>query len=145
MLAARAKDPYMNAADETDHGRPRAARARTCIATRTVHPAEELIRFVVGPDGTVIPDLKAALPGRGVWVLASIDAVSHAVAKRAFTRGFKREVRVAPDLAAQVGALLTDRAREALALANKAGAVVTGFAKVEAALAARPLALIHAL
>ena len=32
-------------------------------------PVDELIRFVVGPDG-VVPDLKRKLPGRGLWVTA---------------------------------------------------------------------------
>lgn len=145
MLAMRADAPHMTHEDETDRGRPRGARVRTCIATRAVRPAEELIRFVAGPDGAVVPDLKATLPGRGVWVTATSDAVKQAVAKRAFARGLKRDVRVAPDLPAQVDALLVDRAREALAIANKAGCVVTGFAKVEAAIGRRPLALVHAL
>lgn len=134
----------MNTADETDGGRPRGARLRTCIATRTVRPADELLRFVLSPEGRVVPDLKACLPGRGVWVGASAEAVAQAVARRAFARSFKREAQAAADLPAQVDALLLDRAREALALANKAGGVVTGFAKVEAALAGRPLALVHA-
>jgi predicted RNA-binding protein YlxR (DUF448 family) len=146
MLATRTAPPHMNEEDETDRGRPRGARLRTCIATRTVQPAETLMRFVVGPDGAVVPDIRASLPGRGVWVTATAEAVGLAVTRRAFVRGFKREVRVPLDLPAQVDALLVDRAREALAIANKAGDVVTGFAKVEAAVSGRkPLALIHAI
>lgn len=130
--------------DETDGGRPKAARLRTCIVTRDVKSVDELIRFVVGPDGSVTPDLKASLPGRGVWVSARMAAVRDAVKRRAFARGFKREVKVAIDLAEQIDALLGARAREALSLANKAGMVVTGFAKVEAALGGRVAALLHA-
>ena len=43
---------------------------RTCIVTRAVKPVAELIRFVLGPDDQVVPDLKHKLPGRGVWVTA---------------------------------------------------------------------------
>ena len=38
---------------------------RTCIVSRASLPEERLIRFVAGPDGTVVPDLKRRLPGRG--------------------------------------------------------------------------------
>jgi hypothetical protein len=131
-------------ADETDGGRPRAARERTCAVTRVSAPASELMRFVVAPDGAVTPDLKAALPGRGVWLTPTAEAVARAVRGKVFARAFRREVVVPPDLGARVEALLAVRAREALALANKAGAVIVGFAQVEAALGRRPLALLHA-
>lgn len=130
--------------DETDGGRPKAARVRTCIATRTARPVEDLIRFVVSPDGVLVPDLKAVLPGRGVWVTADAANVAKAQKTRAFARGLKRDVLVEADLAARVDTLLLDRAREGLALANKAGAVVAGFMQVEAALAHKPAALVHA-
>ncbi len=130
--------------DETDGGRPKAARVRTCIATRTAKPVEDLIRFVVGPGGALVPDLKAALPGRGVWVTADAAHVAKAQKTRAFARSMKRDLIVEGDLAARVDALLLERAREGLAITNKAGAVVVGFVQVEAALARKPLALLHA-
>lgn len=144
MLALADMAPHMPETDETDGGRPRAQRLRTCIATRDVRPAEDLIRFVRAPDGTLTPDIKAALPGRGVWVTATADAVREAMRRKAFARALKADVRVPADLDRQVDALLFHRAREALSLANKAGEAITGFAKVEAALAHRPLALLHA-
>ena len=76
--------------------RPRQARGateRTCVVTRAVKPVDELIRFVVAPDGAVVPDLKRRLPGRGVWVTATRAAVDEAVKRKGFARGFKREVR----------------------------------------------------
>src|SRR5271167_4241250 len=104
-----------------------------------------MIRFVVGPESEVVPDLRRRLPGRGVWVTASRDAVAEAVGRRAFARGFKAEVRVAPDLAATVESLLERSALDALGIARKAGRVVTGFARVDAALSAQPVvALVHA-
>jgi hypothetical protein len=97
----------------------------------------------------VIPDLKRKLPGRGLWVSASRRAVAEAVRRNQFGKGFKRDVRVAPTLAADTESLLVRGAIEALAMAAKAGQVVSGFGKVEDALAQRQAqvqvrALIHA-
>ena len=118
---------------------------RTCIVTREVRPAAELIRFVLGPGGEVYPDLRHKLPGRGVWVTARASAVDEAVRRRLFSRAFKAEAKAAPDLSARIERALRDDLRQALALANKAGAVITGFAKVEAAISEKPLAaIIHA-
>lgn len=116
---------------------------RTCVATRTRHARDGLIRFVVAPDGSLVPDLKGRLPGRGVYVGASAAAVAEAVRRKAFQRSLKTEVRVAPDLPDLCDTLLARDALQALALANKAGGVVTGSAKIEGA-AGRVVALIHA-
>src|SRR5687767_6184725 len=70
---------------------------RFCAVTRTVKPVDDMIRFVLGPDG-VVPDLKRKLPGRGIWVTATKSAVTDAVARKVFARGFKRDVRVPPEL-----------------------------------------------
>jgi predicted RNA-binding protein YlxR (DUF448 family) len=116
-----------------------AATERLCIATRQVRPVGELIRFVIGPDGGVVPDLKRRLPGRGVWITARRAAVAEAVRRRLFGRGFKAEVRVSPELPDVVERLLEQSALNALSIAHKAGLVIQGFAKVEAALvASRP-------
>ena len=124
---------------------PRAEPERTCIVTREVRPPEALIRFVVAPDGAVTPDLKHKLPGRGAWVTANIATVREAVRRRLFARAFKTEVKVAPTLPDDIAQALKQDLRQALSFANKAGAVTTGFAKVEAAIAAeRIAALVHA-
>ena len=124
---------------------PRRDPERTCIVTRAVLPPARLIRFVADPGGTLVADLKNRLPGRGAWVSARADIVARAVERKAFSRALKREVTVPADLAATIDEALQREARQALSLANKAGAAVTGFAKVEAAIAAGPIAaLIHA-
>jgi predicted RNA-binding protein YlxR (DUF448 family) len=118
---------------------------RMCVATRTVRPVADMIRFVVGPDGEAVPDLKRKLPGRGVWVTATQDALSDAVKRKALARGFKREVRLPADLVVRTGELLERAALDALAMAGKAGLVATGFTRVEAALAReKVVALLHA-
>lgn len=131
---------------ELDTG-PRRTRQteRLCIATRTVLPVDALIRFVVAPGGEVVPDRKHNLPGRGVWVTATRQALETAVRHNAFARGFKRNVRVAPDLAASTEGLLEQAMLDALAMVRKAGLVVTGFAKTEKALEHQSVvALLHA-
>ena len=118
---------------------------RTCIVTRRKASPDAMIRFVVGPDANVVPDIRHRLPGRGVWVTASEATVAEAVRKGAFGRGFKAKVVVDAALAARVGDLLMRDALQSLAMANKAGAVTTGFAKVEAAIGAgRVAAVLHA-
>lgn len=132
---------------EADSG-PRdrgAGTERLCIVTRTVKPTAEMIRFVLGPDGGVVPDIRRRLPGRGVWVTGSRETVAAAVRRQAFARGFKRPVRAGPELVAETERLLERAALDALGIANKAGRVVCGFGKVEAALGAGALAvLLHA-
>jgi len=128
--------------DDTGPRDARGATERTCVVTRAVKPVDELIRFVTSPDGAVVADLKRRLPGRGVWVTATRAAVDEAVKRKAFGRGFKREVRAAPDLGREVEWLLERAALDALGIVQKAGRVKTGFAKTEAALADDPIAAV---
>ena len=112
----------------------KSATERMCAVTRAVRPIDELIRFVVSPQGEVIADLKRKLPGRGLWVSASHRTVAEAVRRNQFSKGFKREVRASASLAADTEVLLVRGVIEALAMAAKAGQVVSGFSKVEGAL-----------
>lgn len=118
---------------------------RMCALTRDVRPIGELIRFVVAPDGAVVPDLKRKLPGRGLWLSNSRAALAEAARKGLFAKGFQRQVKVSPTIADDVDALLVRGVVDALAIAAKAGGVVSGFTKVERALATLEVtALIHA-
>ena len=119
--------------------------ARHCALTREVRPVGELIRFVIGPDGAVVPDIKRKLPGRGLWLTGTRAALDEAVRRNVFARGFKRQVAVPPALTADTERLLERAALDALAIAGKAGQVVTGTTRVEAALRDDDtVALIHA-
>jgi len=127
------------------HGEANTGPLRQCAVTRAKKPPEELIRFVAGPDGAVVPDLARHLPGRGVWVDATYAAVAAAVRQKTFARSLKRQVSVPADLPARVERLMARRLSEALSLANKAGLIVAGFAKSEALMARkRAVVLIHA-
>jgi uncharacterized protein len=138
-------DPELDNGPRTE----KSATLRMCAVSREVRPIDELIRFVVAPSGEVIADLKRKLPGRGLWVSATRRAVAEAVRRHQFGKGFKRDVRVAPTLAADTEALLVRSAVDALAMAAKAGQVLSGFGKVETALQGRQdktavKALLHA-
>jgi predicted RNA-binding protein YlxR (DUF448 family) len=130
---------------DRDRGPRARAAERLCVATRTVRPVSDLIRFVVGPEGDAVPDVKRRLPGRGIWVTATQEALDEAIRRKAFARGFKREVRLPSDLVARTERQLERAALDALAIAGKAGLVVAGFAKAEAALErGNAIALLHA-
>ena len=118
---------------------------RTCIITRESKPKAELIRFVVGPDDRVVPDLAGRLPGRGMYVTASKLLVAEAIAKRAFSKAAKKQVQIPDGLLATLESLMARRVADSLSLARKAGQVTTGFEKVEAACKSGKVeALIHA-
>ena len=99
--------------------------------TRAVRSPDEMIRFVLAPDGTVVPDMRRRLPGRGVWVSAERSAVGEAVRRKVFARGFKGPAQADGDLPDVVDALLADTALRSLSMARKSGALVTGSTKID--------------
>lgn len=121
-----------------------AAPRRRCIASGESLPSDQLIRFTVGPDGTLVPDLLAALPGRGLWVRASAALIDRAVVKGLFAKAARRKVTVDGSLSRTVEALLARRCTELLGLARRAGQAVAGFEKVRAEVAAGRAAILVA-
>jgi uncharacterized protein len=133
------------AAAKREQEQDREATVRRCAVTRAPRPKDELIRFVLAPDGVVVPDIKEKLPGHGVWLTAAHDTVAEALKRNVFARAFKEDAKAPQTLELQIDRLLADAAVSALALANKAGEAIFGNAKVEEAIAkGRVLALIHA-
>lgn len=115
------------------------ASVRRCIVSGDALPREALIRFVVGPDDTVVPDLSERLPGRGLWLTGHRDIVAQACAKNAFRRAARRTVTplTGPNgesLADLVEAQLAQRCLDSLGLARRMGQVIVGFDQVRAAL-----------
>jgi len=108
---------------------------RRCIVTGDVQPKSGLIRFVVSPEGAVVPDLSEKLPGRGVWVSASRAAIDKAATKGLFARAAKAPVTVPAGLADLVEAAQARRVVDLVSLARKAGVAVAGFEKVKGWLA----------
>ena len=113
-----------------------ASRQRRDAVSGEVMAEGRLVRFVAGPDGGVVPDLARKLPGRGVWVAATREAVEQAVKRNAFARSAKAPLKPAPDLAEQVAGLLRQRLLSGLGLARRSGELTSGFAKTAAAVEA---------
>lgn len=108
---------------------------RRCIVTGEVQPKRGLIRFVVGPDNLIVPDLAEKLPGRGIWVAADRAALEKAATKGLFSRAAKAQVNAPGDLAGLVETALARRVVELISLARKSGKAVAGFEKVKGWLA----------
>ena len=102
---------------------------RRCIVTGESQPRGGLIRFVVGPDATVVPDVAGKLPGRGIYVSADRSAIEQAVKRRLFSRAAKMQVTAPEGLADQVHDLMTRRVIDSVSMARKAGQAVAGFEK----------------
>jgi predicted RNA-binding protein YlxR (DUF448 family) len=117
-----------------------AHRERRDIVTGEVMPEERLIRFVATPDGSVMPDLGRKLPGRGLWVEATREAVDTAARRGLFSRAAKTKLSAPADLADQVQLGLERRCLERVGLARRAGVLISGFEKTSAALASGKVA-----
>ena len=118
---------------------------RTCVVSGLKSSPQTMLRFALSGEGAVVPDILQKLPGRGVWTRLNRDVVRQAVAKQAFSRGFRASVKAGPELAEDIDRLLQADALRFLSLVNKAGLLVVGATKVEAAIRAGGVAgLIHA-
>jgi uncharacterized protein len=104
---------------------------RRCIATGESQPKAGLVRFVIGPDAQVVPDILNRLPGRGIYVAADRAAIDRAATKNLFTRAARTSVRVPDGLADMVETLLARRVTDLISMARKAGDAVTGYEKVK--------------
>ena len=106
------------------------ARERRDIVSGTVMPDSRLMRFVAGPDGVVVPDASAKLPGRGLWVESSRKAVLAAVEKKLFSRAAKAQVTATADLADRAEKALVTRMLGDLGIARRSGQLLLGFDNV---------------
>ena len=110
------------------------SRERRCILNGTVLPEGRLIRFAVGPDARVFPDVEAKLPGRGMWLTATRGAVEQVLAKKLFSKAAKSAVHADPALADLVEERLVASLCGSLGIARRAGALILGFDSVAEAL-----------
>jgi len=108
---------------------------RRCIVSGRVEPITKLIRFVVGPDDVIVPDISKRLPGRGLWTLAARDIVNEARAGRKFDKAAKRSVSAPADLADIVELSLLESCLNIVGLARRAGHAVGGYEKTRASIA----------
>jgi uncharacterized protein len=104
---------------------------RRCIVTGERQPKAGLVRFVVGPEGQVVPDVLNRLPGRGMYVEAVMASIDKAAKKGLFARAAKMQVSVPDGLSDLVAAQVTRRVIDLMSMARKAGDAVTGYEKVK--------------
>ena len=104
---------------------------RKCIATGEVQPKFGLIRFVVGPDQQIVPDILGKLPGRGIWVSAQHETLAKTIAKGLFSRGAKQTVSMPGTLINDIESQLARRVIDLISLARKSGQAVSGYEKVK--------------
>ena len=109
----------------------RDAPERKCIVSGESQPKAGLIRFCIGPDGAVVPDLLNRLPGRGIYVAADRAAIAKAAAKGLFSRAARQPVKAPDGLPDLVESLLARRVVDLISMARKAGEAVAGFEKVK--------------
>lgn len=107
---------------------------RRCIVTRQALEKPAMIRFVLDPEGRVVPDLKERLPGRGLWVTADRELLAQAAAKNAFAKAARQSAKVPADLVERVAELARREVAELIGLARKSGQLRAGFEKVQIAL-----------
>ncbi|MCH2168920.1 MAG: RNA-binding protein [Oceanicola sp.] len=104
---------------------------RKCLASGESQPTAGMIRFVVGPDDMIVPDILGKLPGHGLWVSAERDALTKVVKKGLFSRAARANVTVPGDLVVQLDAMLARRVIDLISMARKSGKAVTGYEKVK--------------
>jgi predicted RNA-binding protein YlxR (DUF448 family) len=134
----------LDTTDEPEAVGGRRSPLRRCIVTGEVDTKDGMLRFVVAPDGSVVPDLEERLPGRGYWVTADRAVLAKAVSKNLFSKAARRAVRAGPDLPDRVAALLRGRCLDLLGLARRGGLAVAGFEKVREMLKSGGAALLLA-
>lgn len=111
---------------------------RTCLGCRQTFDPQQLVRYVVSPQGEVLVDYRKKLPGRGAYTCLNRQCVSEAVKRRQFSRAFRgaagevsAEVLTASLLEAIRGRILS-----LIGMARKSGTVVSGSSLVLTALSA---------
>jgi predicted RNA-binding protein YlxR (DUF448 family) len=108
---------------------PETGPLRRCLVLRESFARETMLRFVVAPDGKLVFDVAATLPGRGHWLSARADVVEKAVKTNVFSRAAKQRIDSPKDLLAQVDILLRRRIVDLLGLARRGGGAISGFEK----------------
>jgi predicted RNA-binding protein YlxR (DUF448 family) len=111
---------------------------RKCILSGGHGARDNLIRLALGPDGEVLPDVRAKAPGRGAWIGVDRAALEQAQAngklKGALARAFKSgDLRIPEDLPERTEGALRQAALDRLGLEARAGTLLTGSEKIEVA------------
>ncbi len=107
---------------------------RTCVGCREVADPSAMLRLVLGPDGSVVPDLARGAFGRGAWVHPRRECLAGA-AKRGLSKAFRTGLRTTEEeLHASLMAQAERRAGSLLLSAKGAGKLCVGKTDVDEAL-----------
>jgi predicted RNA-binding protein YlxR (DUF448 family) len=128
---AEDEDPEGHGAEESEPQDAEKGPLRRCIVTRESLPKEDMLRFVLGPENSLVPDLAGRLPGRGMWLKAAPGLLEQALKKGAFHRAAKAQVRLPENFAAVLASMLEQRLMDMLGMARRAGESVAGWQKVQ--------------
>ena len=112
-----------------DTGDRQSGPLRRCLVSGAVRPKDQMVRFVISPDGEIVADVEERLPGRGFWLSADRDVLMKAGTKHLFAKAARRAVRVPEDLTDRVEHALVRRCLSLIGLARRAGQAVVGFEK----------------
>lgn len=100
-----------------------------------------MIRLVADPDGLLVADISARLPGRGIWIQSSgavlAEAIEDGALARSASHGLKRRIAANGALSALTENIESSLQRQCLSLlglARGAGGAILGFEKVARAL-----------
>lgn len=126
MATAAAPDTETPEDPEDLPEEPERGPLRRCLVTRETLPKEAMIRFVLGPDRVLVPDLEGRLPGRGMWLSAKADVLERAVKRGAFAKAARGTVHLPPDLRARIEDGLRRRVRDLVGFARRSGQAVCG-------------------
>jgi predicted RNA-binding protein YlxR (DUF448 family)/ribosomal protein L30E len=109
---------------------------RSCLGCRQTRNKDELLRFVLSPQGELVPDIESKLPGRGAYTCISETCLRASLKQRQFSRAFKREVvtATADEMTVQVSDIMQGRILGYIGLANRAGQVISGGSMVSDAI-----------
>ena len=111
---------------------------RKCILSGDRTDPDMLVRLALGPNGEVLPDIRAKAPGRGAWIGVSRNDLETALAKGklrgALARAFKTgELQIPDTLPDLIETGLRKALLDRLGLEAKASMVLTGSEKIEVA------------
>ncbi len=124
MQTAPQHEPALAEAAEAEE--PERGPTRRCLVTRETQPKERMIRFVLGPDRELVPDLAGRLPGRGMWLSAKADVLERALTRGAFSRAARGTVNPPPDLRVRIEDGLKRRLRDLVGFARRGGQAICG-------------------
>lgn len=109
---------------------------RRCIVTGDSFPKDDMLRFVLGPEQRIYPDLAGKLPGKGIWVKAERSLVEQAVKKNLFTRAARTKAAQEAELPDRIAVLMKEQLLQMIGMLRRSGQLVSGFEKVKEALEA---------